>query len=245
MINAKQSALRKAAAGKYHQSLIAGVNTPAQTAIDYLHHRYGQHAEAVVKGGGLGFVLNPAPGHEHAQGRMVIPYLTTSGSVLAFKFRCLRRHDCKEAKCPKYTNVAGLGSHLYNAHITARTKSDIIVICEGELDALVMSYVVGIPAVGVPGVKAWDKGGPSYEFILEDFSEVIIMADGDGPGKEFAQMLATHPSFAGRTRIVTMPDGHDVSSWLMHPDGGKDALEAMVYPTDEDEAYLDEYLAAA
>jgi len=32
---------------------------------------------------------------------------------------------------------------------------NFIAVCEGEIDAITLSYSCGIPAVGVPGANAW------------------------------------------------------------------------------------------
>jgi hypothetical protein len=45
-------------------------------------------------------------------------------------------------------------SHLYNVQDILKLAPRIVV-CEGELDTVIVSGVLGLPAVGVPGVAAW------------------------------------------------------------------------------------------
>jgi len=95
----------------------------------------------------LGTVTDPMNGHELHDGWISIPYITALGSCVGFKFR--RLDDGK----PKYGSPTGQKAHLYNVTDTT-ILSRHIVVCEGELDTVIVSGVLGIPAVGVPGVQA-------------------------------------------------------------------------------------------
>ena len=96
----------------------------------------------------LGTVIDPAPGHEQFVGWLSIPYITALGIATSVKFR--RLDDGK----PKYGQPTGQKLHLYNV-VDVTQDSHHIVVCEGELDTVIISGVLGIPAVGVPGVAAW------------------------------------------------------------------------------------------
>jgi DNA primase len=96
----------------------------------------------------LGTVVDPASGHEQFEGWLSIPYITALGMAVSVKFR--RLDDGK----PKYGQPTGQKLHLYNVADVALDSSHIVVT-EGELDAVIISGILGIPAVGVPGVAAW------------------------------------------------------------------------------------------
>ncbi len=88
---------------------------------------------------------------------------------------------------PKYGSPTGQKAHLYNvSDITL--MSPYILVCEGELDTIIASGVLGIPAVGVPGVQAWKShypklfGGYETVFVVGDND---IKEDGTNPGAEF------------------------------------------------------------
>ena len=141
----------------------------------------------------LGTVTEPHNGHEMHEGWLSIPYITASGSCVGFKFR--RIDDGK----PKYGSPTGQKAHLYN--VTDITlDSPHIVVCEGELDAIVTSGEIGIPAVGVPGVAAWKPHFPKlfagYETIYV-VGDNDIKEDGSNPGAEFAKWRATIKVQAG------------------------------------------------
>jgi hypothetical protein len=89
------------------------------------------------------------------------------------------------------------------------TKS--IVICEGEFDAIIMDAVVGVPAVGVPGVAAWK---PFYPKLFGGFDIVYVIGDNDlkddgsNPGAEFSRRVAGE---VPNSQIVQLPPGMDIT----------------------------------
>lgn len=167
----------------------------------------------------LGTVTEPLNGHEMHEGWLSIPYITASGSCVGFKFR--RIDDGK----PKYGSPTGQKAHLYNV-CDITIDSPHIVVCEGELDAVVTSGVLGIPAVGVPGVAAWKSHFPKlfsgYETIYV-VGDNDIKEDGSNPGAEFAKRVANEVM---NSTIVTLPPGMDINDYyLAH---GADATRALL-----------------
>lgn len=152
----------------------------------------------------LGVVAEPQPGHEQMVGRLVIPYLSRAG-VVALKFRCMADHECKENGHPKYTGLTGKGPRLYNVNAFF-DDSTVIAITEGELDALVLSHYVDIPAVGCPGVSTWQ---PHFPRCFNGYDQVIVFADGDQPGQDMARKLCKE---LPQARPVFLPDGLDANS---------------------------------
>lgn len=146
----------------------------------------------------LGVVTEPEPGHEAFIGRLAIPYITKSG-VVDIRFRALN-----PAIEPKYMGMAGTDTKLYNV-LDIERAGDWIGICEGELDTLTMSRCIGVPCVGVPGANSWKK---HYTRLLADFERVFVFADGDQPGKEFANSLSRELPCT----IISFGDGEDVNS---------------------------------
>lgn len=188
----------QAAAAAYHQSLMAGDN-PAR---EYVQERgFGREA---VESAMLGWVDDPAPGHEAYAGRLAIPYVTTSG-VVDIRFRCLNGHDCKQAKCPKYLSLPGNQSRMYEAR-QVLSGGGVLAVCEGELDTLTMIHEVGIPAVGIPGVSNWQRHWP---LVMSGFDAVLVVGDGDQAGRKFADEVAAR---VDNGIAVHMPTGHDVNS---------------------------------
>lgn len=159
----------------------------------------------VAAGYGLGVAAVPLQGHELFEGRLSIPYLTNSGPV-NMKFRCIKYHDCKAIGCPKYIAWPGLDSNIYGVQAYSQAE-DFICVTEGELDALTLN-MLGIPAMGIPGASNWK---PHWTRVLEDFSTVFVMSDGDKPGQEFAKRLIAEVGAVN----IKMPEGEDVNSMYL------------------------------
>ena len=156
----------------------------------------------------IGTITEPINGHEMYQGWISIPYITAGGSCVGFKFR---RVD--EGK-PKYGSPTGQKAHLYNvADITI--MKPYVVVCEGELDTIIVSGVLDIPAVGVPGVAAWKShfpklfGGYETVYVVGDND---VKEDGSNPGAEFSKRVANEVM---NSTIVTLPPNMDINDYYL------------------------------
>jgi hypothetical protein len=160
----------------------------------------------------LGFVNDPLPGHEQYRGMLAIPYLRWSNehgwAVVSIRFRRLGGDG------PKYMTQAGDRPRLYNT-LALLKQSPIAAITEGEIDAMT-AQICGIPTVGVPGATSWK---PYFAEPFLGYREVIILADGDDPGHQFANTVASQLPNA---RVVPCPPGEDVNSFVIAH--GKNAL---------------------
>lgn len=153
---------------------------------------------------GLGVVRNAIPGHEPAEGRLAIPYLTDAGPV-SLTFRCIQPHNCKEVPHhAKYWKRKGTETRLYGVQ-ALREADEWCVMTEGELDALTWQQI-GVPAVGVPGAEVWQE---HWSNVFEDFSRVHLAEDGDDAGKDLWVRATEHLDNMVRMR---MPDGEDSNS---------------------------------
>lgn len=164
----------------------------------------------------LGAVVEPLPGHETMAGRLSIPYITPSG-VVNLKFRCTQDHECKDHGHPKYLGLPGHRDRLFNVQALHDAK-DVIHICEGESDTIAAT-LADIYAVGISGASKWE---PHYDRVFEDFERVVVLADGDSAGKDFAKriMEMDHAS------VITFPEGQDVNSFILTE--GRDAFHKHV-----------------
>jgi DNA primase len=192
VIFVKQSLSQKELLGRATSKYAGSISL----AEDYLASR-GITRE-VARQARLGVVEEPEPGHEQYIGRLSIPYITKTG-VVDLRFRSLNA-----AVEPKYMGMVGVDTRMYNV-LDIEYAGDWIGICEGELDALTMSKLVGIPCVGVPGANSWKK---HYTRLLADFERVFVFADGDAPGREFAASLSRELPVT----TVSFGDGEDVNS---------------------------------
>ncbi len=167
-----------------------------------------------ARSNGLGVVTEPIPGHEHLVGRLCIPYLTDAGPV-NLNFRCMQSHNCKEqANHSKYVKPKGAASNLYGVRCVS-WADEWIILTEGELDALVWQQI-GIPALGAPGAKNFQH---HWINVLEDFSRVYVISEGDPAGEEFWKLVSSQVS---NTIKVQLPEGEDSNSLFVR--GGAEAL---------------------
>lgn len=149
----------------------------------------------------LGVVNEALPGHEQYVGRLAIPYITPSG-VVDIRFRAMGNSELK------YMGIPGAKTTMFNAQAVL-TASNYICVTEGEFDAITVNVKTKHPAVGIPGANNWK---PYYTRILDDFDTIIVLADGDAPGLEFAKKISRE---LGNTNIIQMPEGHDVNSIVL------------------------------
>lgn len=175
MLNEKQRLSLTDAAQRYSSNL-----TPQ--ALSYLAGR--GITQEVASTFLLGSVVDPIAGHELAGGMLSIPYRTPAG-IVGLKFRRL------DDGTPKYLWPTGQKVGLFNV-VDLHKPSDTIAICEGEIDTVILSGVVGIPAVGVAGVSQWK---PWFPKLFESYGRILIFADNDvkedgrNPGQELAKRI--------------------------------------------------------
>ena len=198
MLNEKQRISLTDAAERYSSNLTT-------QARSYLEGR--GLTEEVISTFLLGSVVDPIAGHELATGMISIPYRTPAG-VVGMKFRRI------DDGTPKYLWPTGQKVGLFNV-IDLHKPSDTIAICEGEIDTIVLSGVVGIPSVGVAGVSQWK---PWFPKLFESYGRILIFADNDvkedgrNPGQELAKRIKED---LDRAEIIHLPDNTDVNEVML------------------------------
>lgn len=181
---------------------------PATPGAAYLKSR-GFDRQSAEKAR-LGYVAEPVNGFERFQGMLCIPNICTSGHVVGVKFRAIT-DDAPQ----KYDKPAGMPNRLFNLAALNDARSGLIVLTEGELDALSMG-VLGLPAVGVQGVKSWKS---HHERVFEDFRRVVFVRDADEAGGELAARLLRCDL---PVSVVSPPWGcKDVNDALVRGRGGE------------------------
>ena len=171
--------------------------------MDYLAGR-GMGA-ATVKENRLGRVSTALNGHEYLQGRLVIPYIGPRGNIYNLRFRCMDHVDCKAEGCDrKYMSLSGFPSRVFGVRSLV-SADDSIHVTEGELDAVTL-HACGLAAVGIPGVENMPA---HFSRMLAGFSTIILWADGDQPGRDFAGAVTKAIPNAS---VIFMPAKEDVNS---------------------------------
>lgn len=150
-----------------------GYLTDSLKAVEYLKSR-GITGEA-ARDFKLGYVKEPLENHDEMVGMLCIPFITPTG-VSALRFRRI------EGSGNKYHQESGTYTPLFNVRDLHRPET-YIAFCEGELDGLVMSALVGVPAIALPGLGQWAKNGKFYKRVLQDYERVFVVMDTDDKGE--------------------------------------------------------------
>lgn len=136
-------------------------------------------------------------------GRLVVPFFSEQGKLVAVKHRSLAGDD-------KMISLPGsqLRSVLYGEN---RPHDRTLLICEGESDTWTASSVVGsqITALGLPS----GAGTPPHPYIERLAGLRVYLAfDGDSAGDEGANRWAA--ALAPRSEVIRLelPRGYDVTS---------------------------------
>ena len=179
------------------------------------HKKISEETVAYLQGRGFGRDLAEThllgtvpvdcdPSHVQFIGWLSIPYRVVHG-VAGFKFR---RVDGSPG--PKYMAPMHQPARLFNA-VDLQKPSDVVAICEGELDAVIASQL--LPSVGIPGVKAWR---PHFNRLFGGYKRVLVLADNDegkkdgsNPGMELAEKVLQEVEHA---ELIPLPQGSDVNS---------------------------------
>lgn len=123
----------------------------------------------------FGYVGEPLENHDEMVGMLCIPYITPTG-VSAVRFRRIKGSG------NKYHQELGTYTPLFNVRDLHRPET-YISFQEGEFDTGVMSALVGVPAIGLPGLGQWEKNGRFYVRILQDYDKIFVVMDTDDKGE--------------------------------------------------------------
>lgn len=190
------------------ESAVLQYQADLEHALPYLDSRGIGRDTALTRQ--LGFVTTPAtPEHNHAKGRLAIPYLTKAGAV-GITFRCIQDHSCRSVeKHSKYVKPRGQLTSLYGVNDFFGTHLDIH-IAEGEIDAITLSELCGLEAIGIPGADNWQDW---WALNFEDYRHVYIYCDGDQAGEQMGNRVAN--KLKSKAVIIHLPKGEDVNSFYL------------------------------
>lgn len=187
---------------------------PGSLAEEHLEER-GLLDEALAEATArfrLGYVGDPLQGFEKYQGMLSIPYLRWhprhGWGCVSIRFRRLGDSG------PKYRTMPGDRPRLYNTPALNKPVREV-GITEGEMDAITAT-VCGLPTVGVPGAQAWR---PHFAELFRGYRTVYVFTDGDGPGEQFGEAVA---SSLPNAKVIPAPAGEDLNSILVS--GGPGAV---------------------
>ncbi|MGO2037009.1 MAG: toprim domain-containing protein [Brevibacterium sp.] len=210
---------------RFHRALLENQDEPAFT---YLTEERGLSLETIERFK-LGVVDESDDEYGHLEGYLSIPYITPTSTTewwANYTDLRFRRGPSLSEKAPKYRTLPGHPSRLF-ATTTLADPGSYVVVVEGEMDAMTLIQC-GVPAVGVPGVKAWK---PYYRNIFAGFERVFILADKDeakdgaevGVGEKFAEEVA---KAVPNPKVIVVPDGGDTNGFYL--EHGAAELRALI-----------------
>lgn len=155
----------------------------------------------------LGYWHDP----DHGTDWLTIPYITPTGVVNIKGRRLNNHHDDTGARQSKYITLSapGMGAKLFNV-LDLHLNVPRIVVCEGELDAMILSGVCGIPAVGLPGSNGWK---PRFRPLFQHYDEVLIVMDNDEAGSQAGNRLLGQVGYASLGSVPL--DYNDVNDFFL------------------------------
>lgn len=188
------------ASEEYHNQL------PGSPGEEYLLQERGL-TKSVLDYFQIGFVAKPLKEDDLYINRISIPFRTVSG-VVAMQFRAVGPSD------KRFLN-RGQTKRLFNPSVLLYPHRTVY-LCEGPIDTMTVA-MLGLPAVGVPGVTQWS---PVFARAFRN-RRVVVLADGDdtGQGQQLAERVSTDVEECG----IILFEGEDVNSyWVKH---GADAMK--------------------
>lgn len=167
-------------------------------------------------------------GEYYGEPVQIATYRDKTGKPVAQKLRFKN----KQFKFIGDTKNAG----LFGQHLWSNRNGKMLIITEGEIDALTMSQIQGnrFPVVSVPTGAAGARKAIANELeYVEGFDKVIIMFDNDEVGQQAALDVAAILS-VGKAAIATLPlkDANEMLMAGKHPELIRCMWEAKVYRPD-------------
>jgi DNA primase len=144
---------------------------------------------------------------------LFFPFYDKEGNIIYIQGRSL---NFKTNKTPKYVNLSGVNTTLFNQPIlNSLKKNDNLVITEGVTDCI-SCCLMGKNAVGVIGAHGFKE---EYVNLLKNF-KIIVIPDNDKnkTGDEFADKIREKFLLIGKT-IDVFPLGEaykDISEYYIN-----------------------------
>jgi len=131
--------------------------------------------------------------------RLVIPVDDEAGRLVGYCGRCL---DGSE---PRYRFPAGFAKSqvLFNLHRATATRQSTVIVVEGFFDCLKV-YQAGFGSVvALMGSALYE---PQRQLLVQRFRQIVLMLDGDAPGRRAAAVVSARLSADCAVRMVQLAE---------------------------------------
>ena len=210
----------------YDRQKRALFNPEGAEVLRYLKEERG-YSEELIREMGLGYISPDEARHLEESCKVGIAWNVTEyplsiayfsrGSVMGFKFRSIKPIGGK----PKYMNTRSLGTEGMDSHpfglvpnsLNLGDKKDVVVVVEGELDAL-HAIALGLPnVIAVAGGKVTE--GKARTLKESGYKNVVILLDADAEGQRFtAESIEIIDNTGLNSFVATLPGAKDVDEYL-------------------------------
>lgn len=156
------------------------------------------------------------------------PYFDSSGRMVAQKVRFREERDGELKKAFTFLG-APKEAGLFGSRLLGAQGGRMVIITEGELDALSVSQALGNkwPALSVPnGASGAAKDIRPFISALERYDTVVLCFDMDEPGRKAAEAV-TQLFTPGKVRSVMLPEGFKDANDMVKGHKSKDLAEAI------------------
>jgi DNA primase len=178
----------------------AGGNEPLSFALSHIDSSHPYLAgRGIASETARHFGIGYNRGKGSTGGRVVIPIHDESGFLIAYAGRSVDETDPKYRFPPRFRKSLV----LFNLH-RAAAHGESVVVVEGFFDCFKVNQA-GLP--GVVALMGCSMSLRQEELLCEHFREVILLLDGDTPGRSAAAAIAQRLVRKVSTRLVEVPTG--------------------------------------
>jgi DNA primase len=144
---------------------------------------------------GIGFYAGPGLMSQ----RLVIPIEDEAGRLVAY---CGRSLDGSE---PRYRFPRGFAKSqvLFNLHRAAATRQSTVIVVEGFFDCLKVNQAGFGSVVALMGSALYEH---QRRLLLQRFRQLVLMLDGDAPGRRAAAVASARLSADCSVRVVQLAE---------------------------------------
>ena len=120
-------------------------------------------------------------------------------------YRIDRLRRCRDGSEPRYRFPAGLAKSqvLFNRHRAVVTRQPTAIVVEGFFDCLKVYQAGFTSVVALMGSALYE---PQRRLLTQHFQQIILMLDGDAPGRRAAAVVSERLSEDCSVRIVRLAE---------------------------------------
>lgn len=174
---------------------------------------------------GLGYAV-----HGRLEQRIVFPFENGRGDLQSYSARSFVDAPLRYLT-PARTEGETPGAIFGERHWPATWERDVLLVCEGAIDAIVLERALQLPVAGIPGVKRALNTRLLAKLSL-GWRRLVLFTDNDRAGDWAADELRAALGRHTQVTRATLPDGKDAAdspvSAIVHAYGK--ATDVLGYP---------------